>query len=41
MNSAPKVVGQLIGSLVKRVQTMSFFLLWSDYLIAFRLEETK
>lgn len=37
MSSIPKIVGQLIGSLVKRVQTMPFFLLWSDFLIAFRL----
>ena len=36
MNSSRKVVGQLLSSITKRMQNMSFFLLWSRDLIAFR-----
>jgi len=41
MSANPKVVGSFVSSLVKRVQTMNFFLVWSDDLITFRLKEVK
>ncbi len=41
MCATPKVVGSFLSSIVKRIQTMNFFLLWTDDLICFRLRESK
>ena len=36
MSGSRKVVGQLLGSVVKRMQNMPFFFLWSRDLITFK-----
>ena len=41
MSAVPKVVGSFLASIVKRIQTMNFFLLWTDDLICFRLKGDK
>lgn len=41
MESDQKKVSQYISSISKRAQTIPFFLIWSDDIIAFRNDSTK
>jgi hypothetical protein len=41
MKSAPKTITQLLASILKRMRSMPFFLLWSADLISFRVEQSK
>lgn len=37
MSATLKVVSQLVGSVVKRVDSLPFFLIWSEDIIGFRI----